>query len=191
MNILSKLFILIVSAAIFSCKDEPNFITPEHAEEVVKNCNATVKKSHVILLGERGYFEDDPNALKEYNYVKRLEKEGYATVDSIETKITAGRTPKVVTVYHIALTEKAKPFILKSTENQATVKTFETRFKSLRMLDFTSETKTTATVRYEKIKTPFYEETFDTSLLKNTPDLFTKVIYLVKNKDGVWGCTLI
>lgn len=187
MNVFSKLFILLFSATIFSCDDKPNLITPENAEEVVINCNATVQKSNIILLGERGYFEDDPNSLKEYSYVKRLEKESYATVDSIETKTTAGRTPKVVTVYNITLTEKAKTFILKATESQATVKTFETRFKSLRMLDFTSETKTTATVRYEKTKTPFYEKTFDKSLLKNTPDLFTKVIYLVKNEDRVWS----
>lgn len=191
MNVLSKLFILLFSAAIVSCGDKPNIITPEHAKEVIINCDATVQKSHIILLGERGYFEGDPNSAKEYNYVKRLEKEGYATVDSIETKTTAGRTPKVVTLYNIALTDKAKPFIIKASKGQATVKTFETRFKSVRMLEFISENNTTATVKYEKIVTPFYEKAYDTSLLKDIPAVFSKIIYLIKNEDGVWGCSLI
>ena len=191
MNTLSKLLILLLSLTIFSCGDKQNFITPEQAKEVIIKCNATTAKSNIIYLGERGYFDGDTNSIKEYNYVKRLEKEGYATVDSIETKNTIGRTPKVVTIYKIALTDKAKPFILEASKGQATVKTFETRFKSIRMLEFMSEDKTRGTVRYEKVKTPFYEKTFDTSLLKNTPDIFTKTLYLAKNENGIWECKLI
>ena len=189
MKTILKAFIFLLSTAILSCDSEPKKLTTEQAKAIITNCNTTIEKTTIFLLGERGYFEGDSNSLKEYTYVKRLEKEGYATVDSLYTKTLRGRTPKTMTAYHIALTDKAKPFIISSNPNQATVNFFKTSIKSINTLEVISENKTKAIVNYEKINTPFYEKTFDTSLLKNTPDIFTETIFLIKTDDDTWRCS--
>lgn len=174
---------------LLSCNNNSKEFTPEKAKEIIINCNSKTVKTNLIFLGERGYTLIDANSIKEFNYMTRLHKEGYILLDSLYTKDVGGRISKIVSVYNVKLTDKAKPFILKEDTGNVSVKSYETIVIAVKKLETINENKMKALVNYEKIKTPFYEEQYDTSLLKNESDSFNQTIFLIKGNSNEWRCS--
>ncbi len=185
------IFSFVISFILFSCENTSNKLTEEDATQIIVDCQSRLNQSNIIYFGERGYFKDNVNSKKELSYMKRLHQQGYIKLDSLYTKDVGGRKQKIVSVYNVLLEDKIKPFILKQEKSNIIVKTLSIEIQDGLLLETINENKLKVIANYKKTKTPMYELDYDTSLLKDKPNIYSENSFLIKGNSGKWRCSSI
>jgi len=177
-----------------SCSSDKNALTKEYALEHLKQCEVKKPSVKYYNVTKNSYnvplnfdeTKDNPGT-REYKHLMLLVKEGFLKADLV----SASNANKNYDSYKFKFTEKSKEYLQEKDNklNKMRFVMYETKVVEVESIDIVDEVKANVTVKYNKVKTPFYIADYDVSTNQNKPvkpDTYTATLVFRKSYSNVW-----
>lgn len=186
---LNVISFLVLISFFNSCTEAEEELSKAKALELFKICQAErpVQDTQIITLGEASY-SPRGSSLVMLNYLKMLKNTGAITLDFLSTDASN------YSIFKTTIPEINNKYVIEVKQHTATLITSATVIKTYREIDevinvtITSPKTGDVTVKFNKIKTPFYDALKDNTFFKGKPDSYIEVLKFRKGINGWAFC---
>ncbi len=187
-NIVKVVSFLVLIMFMSSCSGDKNSLTKNYALEHLKKCEKErpIQVVKGMFVGKMSY-NDDISGRIEVNYLKKLQKKGVITLDSLSSSThQLSNREQIFTLYNIVIKDEYKKYITKQKENIVYVKILYREVQEVLKINLLTEYQADVETRFKKIKTPFYDTSLDKTHLKDKPDEYTEAVRFGKGNEVGW-----